>query len=72
MVPGSQISGYDLSYFVPDWDNYTPINISGTMTGPLNDFTLNNFLIRSQEINLNTKKMTISSVLEASNSIIHT
>ncbi|MBN9337843.1 MAG: translocation/assembly module TamB, partial [Chryseobacterium sp.] len=27
MVPGSQISGYDLSYFVVDWDNYTPINI---------------------------------------------
>ncbi|MFC0343911.1 translocation/assembly module TamB domain-containing protein [Epilithonimonas hispanica] len=64
MIPGSQISGYDLSYFVPDWDNYTPINISGTMTGPLNDFTLNNFLIRSQEINLNTNKMTISSVLD--------
>jgi len=64
MIPGSQISGYDLSYFVLDWDNYTPINISGTMTGPLNNFTLNNFLIRSQEINLNTKKMTISSVLD--------
>ncbi|MPS73589.1 MAG: translocation/assembly module TamB [Chryseobacterium sp.] len=64
MIPGSQISGYDLSYFVPDWDNYTPINISGTMAGPLNGFTLNNFLIRSQEINLNTKKMTISSVLD--------
>ncbi len=64
IIPGSQISGYDLSYFVPDWDNYTPINASGTMTGPLNNFTLNNFLIRSQEINLSTKKMTISSVLD--------
>lgn len=64
MVPGSQISGYDLSYFVVDWDNYTPINISGTMTGPLNDFTLNQFVIRSQDINLNTKKMKISSVLD--------
>ncbi len=64
ITPGSQMSGYDLSYFVPDWDNYTPINVSGTMTGPLNNFTLNNFLIRSQEINLNTKKMSISSVLD--------
>ena len=64
IVPGSQISGYDLSYFVTDWDNYTPINISGTMTGPLNNFTLNNFLIRSQDVNLNTKKLTISSVLD--------
>ena len=64
IVPGSQVSGYDVSYFVPDWDNYTPINISGQMTGPLNNFTLDNFLVRSQEINLNTKKMTIASVLD--------
>jgi hypothetical protein len=34
------------------------------MTGPLNDFTLNQFVIRSQDINLNTKKMKISSVLD--------
>ncbi len=64
MVPGSQISGYDLSYFVTDWDNYTPINVSGTMKGPLNDFVLDDFVIRSHDINLNTKKMKISSVLD--------
>ncbi|TDX86099.1 translocation/assembly module TamB domain-containing protein [Epilithonimonas xixisoli] len=64
MIPGSQISGYDLSYFVTDWDNYTPINISGTMTGPLNDFTLNNFLIRSQDVNLNTKNLRINGVID--------
>ncbi|WDF46672.1 translocation/assembly module TamB [Chryseobacterium sp. KACC 21268] len=64
IIPGSQISGYDLSYFVTDWDNYTPINISGTMTGPLNDFALNNFLIRSQDVNLNTKKLTINGVID--------
>ncbi|SHK43704.1 translocation/assembly module TamB domain-containing protein [Epilithonimonas mollis] len=63
MIPGSQISGYDLSYFVTNWDNYTPINVSGTMTGPLNGFVLDNFVIRSQDINLNTKKMKISDVL---------
>ncbi len=62
--PGSQISGYDLSYFVNNWDNYTPINISGTMTGPLNDFTLNNFLIRSQDVNLNTKNLKINGVID--------
>jgi hypothetical protein len=62
--PGSQISGYDLSYFVTNWDNYTPINISGTMTGPLNDFTLNNFLIRSQDVNLNTKNLKINGVID--------
>lgn len=62
--PGSQISGYDLSYFVTNWDNYTPINISGTMTGPLNDFTLSNFLIRSQDVNLNTKNLKINGVID--------
>ena len=62
--PGSQISGYDLSYFVTNWDNYTPINISGTMVGPLNNFTLNNFLIRSQDVNLNTKKLNINGVID--------
>jgi len=64
IVPGSQISGYDLSYFVTNWDNYTPINISGTMVGPLNNFTLNNFLIRSQDVNLNTKNLNINGVID--------
>lgn len=64
IIPGSQISGYDLSYFVTDWDNYTPINISGTMAGPLNDFTLNNFLIRSQDVNLNTKNLKLWGVID--------
>jgi len=64
IIPGSQISGYDLSYFVTDWDNYTPINISGTMTGPLNDFALNNFLIRSQDVNLNTKSLKLNGVID--------
>jgi hypothetical protein len=62
--PGSQISGYDLSYFVTDWDNYKPINISGTMKGPLNEFTLNNFLIRSQDVNLITKNLKITGVID--------
>ncbi len=64
IVPGSQISGYDLSYFVPDWDNYTPINLNGTMTGALNDFVLNDFVVRSQEININSNAMKISSILD--------
>lgn len=64
IIPGSQINGYDLSYFVTDWDNYTPINISGTMTGPLNDFALNNFLIRSQDVNLNTKNLKINGIID--------
>lgn len=61
---GSQISGYDISYFVTDWDNYKPINISGKMTGPLNGFKLDDFLIRNPLVNIKTKAMKISNILK--------
>lgn len=47
---GSQLSGYDISYFVTDWDNYKPFNISGKMAGPLNRFFLSDFLIRNPDV----------------------
>lgn len=61
---GSQVSGYDISYFVTDWDNYKPVNISGEMTGPLNKFYLGNFLIRNPDVNIQTGTMKISNILE--------
>lgn len=61
---GSQISGYDISYFVTDWDNYKPINISGTMTGPLNKFYLDRFLVRNPEVNIRTQTMKVSNILK--------
>ncbi|MBH1959153.1 MAG: translocation/assembly module TamB [Flavobacteriia bacterium] len=63
MQPGSQISGYDISYFVTNWDNYKPINISGTMTGPLNDFYLENFVVRNPQVNVRTNKMKVRNIL---------
>lgn len=64
MKPGSQISGYDISYFVTNWDNYKPVNISGSMTGPLNLFYLDDFLIRNQEVNIRTQTMKVSNILK--------
>ncbi|QOW10391.1 translocation/assembly module TamB [Kaistella flava (ex Peng et al. 2021)] len=61
---GSQISGYDISYFVTEWDNYKPINISGKMGGPLNRFTLDNFLVRNPQVNIKTKSMNVSNILK--------
>ncbi|WP_226064242.1 translocation/assembly module TamB domain-containing protein [Kaistella polysaccharea] len=61
---GSQLSGYDISYFVTDWDNYKPFNISGKMTGPLNKFYLDNFLVRNPTVNIRTKTMKVSNVLK--------
>lgn len=61
---GSQISGYDISYFVTDWDNYKPINISGNMTGSLNKFTLEKFLVRNPEVNVRTETMKVTNLLK--------
>ena len=62
--PGSQISGYDISYFVTNWDNYKPVNISGTMTGPLNQFHLENFLVTNPKVNIRTETMKVSNILK--------
>lgn len=64
MKLGSQISGYDISYFVTNWDNFIPFNVSGRMTGPLNNFTLDNFLIRNPSVNIATKKMEVKNLLK--------
>ncbi len=64
LQPGSQISGYDISYFVTNWDNYEPINVSGTMTGPLNNFYLDNFLVRNPQVNIKTETMKVSRILK--------
>lgn len=61
---GSQVSGYDISYFVTDWDNYKPFNVSGTMRGPLNRFFLTNFLIRNPDVNIRTAAMRVQNILD--------
>jgi hypothetical protein len=61
---GSQLSGYDISYFVTNWDNFKPFNISGKMAGPLNNFTLDHFLIRNPDVNIATKTMKINRLLK--------
>ncbi|WP_370900307.1 translocation/assembly module TamB domain-containing protein [Chryseobacterium gossypii] len=61
---GSQLSGYDISYFVTNWDNYVPFNISGKMTGPLNKFHLDNFLISNPDVNIATRTMKVNNILK--------
>lgn len=63
MKQGSQISGYDISYFVTQWDNYKPVNISGSMAGPLNNFYLNNFVLGNKEVSIRTGTMKLSNLL---------
>ncbi len=64
LKPGSQISGYDISYFVTNWDNYKPVNISGSMTGPLNRFYLDNFVLTNPKVNIRTETMKVSNILK--------
>ncbi len=61
---GSQISGYDISYFVTNWDNYKPVNISGEMEGPLNDFQFKNFLVKNPDVNVSTKDLKVKNILD--------
>ncbi|MEN4760121.1 translocation/assembly module TamB [Chryseobacterium sp. C39-AII1] len=61
---GSQLSGYDISYFVTNWDNFIPFNVSGTMTGPLNKFNLENFHISNPSVNVATKTMKVNNLLK--------
>lgn len=60
---GSNISGYDISYFLTNWDNYKTINFSGEMTGPLNNFYLSNFVIGNKEVSINTNTTKIKNLL---------
>ncbi|KXH79552.1 translocation/assembly module TamB domain-containing protein [Chryseobacterium kwangjuense] len=66
---GSQLSGYDISYFVTNWDNFKPFNLAGKMTGPLNKFYLENFLIRNPDVNIATKTMKVDRLLKGNFSI---
>lgn len=60
---GSQISGYDISYFVTHWDNYKPVNLSGKMNGTLNNFSLNNFVLGNKETNIATNSIRLRNLL---------
>jgi len=64
LISGSQVSGYDISYFVTNWDNFDPVNISGKMAGPLNNFQLENFLIRNPQVNIRTEKIKVKDILK--------
>lgn len=61
---GSQISGYDISYFVTNWDNYKPVNISGKMNGPLNRFYLQNFVMGNNDVSIATSTMKLQDLLD--------
>lgn len=63
---GSQVSGYDISYFVKGWDNDKPINLSGKMEGVLNDFTLQQFSLGSTDANIFSEKIRIAKILDKS------
>lgn len=60
---GSEISGYDISYFATNWDNYKPINLHGKMNGMLNNFELQDFVMGNREVNIRTSKIELTNLL---------
>ncbi len=61
---GSQVSGYDISYFATNWDNYKPVNISGKMDGPLNNFIIQDFVLGNREVSIRTSTMKLANLLD--------
>lgn len=70
LKPGSNISGYDISYFATKWDNYSPISLSGKMYGALNDFRLENFVLAGKDVNINTPKTKFKDLLKGNFNIV--
>ncbi|MBS1550419.1 MAG: translocation/assembly module TamB [Bacteroidetes bacterium] len=64
---GSQLSGYDLSYFVTQWDNFVPINISGKIIGPLNQLSFNHFVLGNSLFSLNTPSLQLKKITDPKN-----
>lgn len=60
---GSYFSGYDISYFVTDWDNYKRISFNGKMDGALNDLKIKNLELFHDKLYLGSKDLTIKNIL---------
>jgi hypothetical protein len=67
---GSAISGYDISYFATKWDNYSAIDLSGKMYGSLNNFSINNFVLKGNDVNINTPKTKFKNLLKGNFNIV--
>lgn len=66
---GSVVSGADIGYFAVNWDTDAPIQVSGEMQGPLNDFDLEDFMLTSTGVKVYTQKATVAQILESEFSI---
>lgn len=54
---GSFLHGYDISYFVKNWDNHQKYQLTGKMNGTLNNFVLKNFNIKVKSNDVQTEEM---------------
>lgn len=67
---GSAVSGYDISYFATKWDNYSAIDLSGKMHGTLNNFKLDNFLVKGKGVDIHTPNIRFKNLLKGNFNIV--
>ncbi|GGP04329.1 DUF490 domain-containing protein [Cloacibacterium rupense] len=67
---GSSIAGYDISYFATKWDNYSAIDLSGKMYGSLNDFRVEDFVLKGKDVNINTPNTKFKDLLKGNFNIV--
>ncbi|QCX52385.1 translocation/assembly module TamB [Elizabethkingia sp. JS20170427COW] len=61
---GSRVSGADIHYFMPRWDNKNGFAISGKMTGPLNNFKLDDFSVQGKEVSIYSPETKMKNLLK--------
>ena len=67
---GSAISGYDISYFATQWDNFSAIDLSGKMYGSLNNFRIEDFVLKGKDVNINTPNTRFKDLLKGNFNIV--
>ena len=60
---GSYLHGYDMSYFVKNWDNYQKYSLSGKMEGILNNFSLKKFNVQVNNNHIQTKAIKFENLM---------
>ena len=61
---GSAISGYDIFILLPNGIIFSAIDLSGKMYGSLNNFRIEDFVLKGKDVNINTPNTRFKDLLK--------
>lgn len=68
---GSKVNFKDIRYFVENFDKDSPVEVSGTVSGVLNDMTLRNLMLNGEGVFLASDELNLVNVTEGDELEIH-